>query len=598
MVLLSPVALALLALAVPVVLLYLLNRRPRERPVSSTFLWRRLAQPLNQQVRKRRARPNPLLLLTLLALAALVLALAQPAVLGARTLDGDLILVIDRSYAMQAHDVAPSRFAAAMHRARSLVDGLPPGRTATVIVMDAEPQVVTADNPDRAAVDGMLARLQPGTGSPNFPAALRVASSLAQGAATRIVVLTDRASGITRVPPGTRVPIEIDRLGVSTRDVGISSFAASASGGAVEAVLRLRNQSSSPVATTVRLFADGQLADVRPVQVAANGSLIQVWSHLPKTVHALQALIASPDDLTLDRSAWAIVPRGARRVLLVAGNDDFLRAALSLDPSIHLTVISRGQYDAARTAGEDLAVFDGFRPPSMPPVATLLVAPPPGRLGPLTLTAAAVPTGSFQPSRSPLLRYVDLSQVHLGMVRRAVFPSSLAPILRLGSLPVILDGTLEGRRTAVLLFDPLRSDWPLRTSFPILIHALTSHLAPPVVPPSLNLGQSVTIAPPYGVSDAAVTEPTGAVLRLRVPATLTPSLPGIYTVHVAGSTAAVAVNVIAPTLEATSGPAVLRFAGASAGMRQASPITADLTWPLVLAAALLLSAEWVLAARR
>lgn len=596
MTLLSPTVLVLAALAIPVVLFYLVHRRPQQRVVSSTVVWRLLDQPLPHQMQQRHSRFNPLLLLTLLALAALVLALAQPAVLGARTLDGDLVLIVDRSYAMQAHDVLPSRFSAAIRQARALADRIPPDGTVTVIAMDAHPRVVTARNGDRAAIGRILDTLQPGTGMPNLPAALRLAASLDRGTMAHAVVLTDRASGISQAPPAG-MPVEIDRLGGATRDAGVESLAATLSHHDVDVVLRLRNQSPAPLSTTIRLAADGQLADVRPVRIAAGGTLTQVWTHLPATIHTLHATVVTTDDLALDRSAWAVVPHIVRRVLLVGDADYFLRAALALDPSVHLTVLPPGRYAPRRAAGEDLVVFDGLLPPALPPAAALLVAPPAGRLGTLRLAGSVAPDGPLQHGASPVLRYLDLSQVHLGALRRAALPARLPALLRAGSRPVIAAGLLNGRRAAVLLFDPQRSDWPLRPSFPILIHALVRDLSPPLVPAAGRVGRPLTIAPRFGVSDAAVIAPNGTVHHLRVPGTFTPQQPGLYTVRAAGVTAAVAVDVTAPTLQPVAGRAVLR-SGSTAHLPTTAPVIATLTWPLVLAGILLLSAEWVLAARQ
>ena len=110
---LSPLALSLFALSVPLVLLYFLKVRRRERDgVEPAALERR---------RCATARPRPSssacsairsLLLQLLALLALALALAT----GSATVMGQgarkVVVVLDTSASMKARDVSPSRFEA------------------------------------------------------------------------------------------------------------------------------------------------------------------------------------------------------------------------------------------------------------------------------------------------------------------------------------------------------------------------------------------------------------------------------------------------------------------------------------------------------
>ena len=108
--LLAPLALAFGLLAAPIVAMYLLRLRRKERRVSSTFLWREVLRDLEANAPWQRLRPNLLLLLQLLALAALVLALSRPYLTQASDIDGDLLLILDASASMRATDVAPSRF--------------------------------------------------------------------------------------------------------------------------------------------------------------------------------------------------------------------------------------------------------------------------------------------------------------------------------------------------------------------------------------------------------------------------------------------------------------------------------------------------------
>jgi len=141
--LLTPLALGLSALAVPIVLMYVLKLRRQEHIVPSTFLWRQALEDIQANAPWQRLRFNILLLLQLLALAALVLALAGPAYSRSHVILGDLVVIVDESYAMQAHDVAPSRFAAAVSRAHVLAGELGGSGVMSVIGMGAQPHLTS-----------------------------------------------------------------------------------------------------------------------------------------------------------------------------------------------------------------------------------------------------------------------------------------------------------------------------------------------------------------------------------------------------------------------------------------------------------------------
>ena len=132
---LSPLALSLFALSVPLVLLYFLKVRRRERTVSSLLLWSTALRDREASTFFQRLHRDPLLLLQLLALLALALALARPVATvmgqGARK----VVVVLDTSASMKAQDVSPSRFEVARAGALSLVRGL--GEGAEVMVIEA-----------------------------------------------------------------------------------------------------------------------------------------------------------------------------------------------------------------------------------------------------------------------------------------------------------------------------------------------------------------------------------------------------------------------------------------------------------------------------
>jgi hypothetical protein len=132
---LSPWALLLAGLTLPLILLYFLKVRRQLYRVSSVMLWVPSRREQRAAAWFQRLKFDPLLLLQILALLLLTLALARP-IIPVRGRSADrVVLVVDTSASMQARDVAPTRFHAAQARAAALVDEAGPG--AEVMVIEA-----------------------------------------------------------------------------------------------------------------------------------------------------------------------------------------------------------------------------------------------------------------------------------------------------------------------------------------------------------------------------------------------------------------------------------------------------------------------------
>jgi hypothetical protein len=630
MTLLTPLALALAGLAVPIILMYILKLRRKQHLVSSTLLWQRALDDVQANAPWQRLRPSMLLLLQLLALLALVLALAGPAYTSSRHVAGDVILIVDESYGMQAHDVAPSRFAAALSQAHSLAGNLPGGNVASVIGMSAQPRLAIAESSDGGAIGRAIDGLRPGISAPNFLGALSLAASLARsGERTRVVVLTSRESGISSLPLRAPFPVEIVRIGSPTlHDLGITAFSGARSGATVRALVRIGNFGGATESSDLNLFVDGQLADVRPVQVAPGKQETLFWTDLPGSARALQVRLAHADDVDADKSAWAVTGSvGPQRVLLVTRADYFVETALSLDPAVSVVTVAPAAYRDSLVHGYDLVVFDGTLPRTLPAMPVLLLSPPAGRTrlpgGGTIVLGRFVPGSGIAQSASPagpspgvptgILRYVDLSDVHIGRSRKATLPGWIQPVASgAAGAPLLAAGENNGRRLALTTFSLQESDWPLRISFPILIQNLLRYVAPAFAPgaTALDAGQTIQLTPPPGTAEIRVLRPDGTVSTLPArPGTgFAPfagtAQTGIYTATAVGSGRPISVRFAVNFLPARPAPAsgppdeTLGAATSNPGSSSTASIPTNIGWAFALAFLLLLSAEWWFAFRR
>src|SRR6185369_6069701 len=118
---LSPLALALAGLSVPLLLLYFLKVRRREMPVSSLLLWDPALRDREASTFFQRLQRDPLLILQILALLALTAALARPAITVSGQGNKRVAIVMDSSASMKATDVGPSRFVQAQREALGLL---------------------------------------------------------------------------------------------------------------------------------------------------------------------------------------------------------------------------------------------------------------------------------------------------------------------------------------------------------------------------------------------------------------------------------------------------------------------------------------------
>ena len=107
--------------------------------------------------------------------------------------------------------------------------------------------------------------------------------------------------------------------------------------------------------------------------------------------------------------------------------------------------------------------------------------------------------------------------------------------------PLLYAGTRDGINSAVLAFEPRRSDLPLQVAFPILLANLTGELLGSSTGPSeaVDPGTPVELHIPAGAVGLTVIGPDGATTRMAPSSTARGSstvtfaatdLPGIYTV--------------------------------------------------------------------
>jgi hypothetical protein len=529
---LSPLALLGLLFAPVVLAMYLLKLRRDQQVVPSTLLWQRLLTDVEANAPWQRLRRSLLLLLQLLLVALLAILAARPFLERPAGLAGDVVVVIDTSASMGASDIPPDRLAEAKSKVLERLHDLPADGTVSVIAAGRTARVVVNGTTDigrvRAAIDGI--QVSPSTG--DLGDALNLANALAARAGdAEILVATDAALAIK---PTNRLDhkVSVIQVGRERRNQAIVALAvrAAPSGVTRSVFMSIANLDIEPATRRLELYTDGILFEAKDLASLRPQTRTEVViDDVPRDRSVIEVRLVDPqgrdggDALAVDDRAWAVVPPDRlRRILLVGPGDPYLETALTYLPNTELYGVTPDKYGPS-THPElfDLVIFEGSLPPELPHSAVLAIAPPAtSDLGEVvgTLTDPGIAT---LPADDPILRFVDLSSVHIGKATKLALPGWARSVIPgpQGS-PLLYTGELDGRRAAVMAFLPRSSDLPLQVAFPVLMSNLAGELLGGGAAPTqaLSPGDPVTIPLPAGATTINVTRPDGSVVELA-PAT-------------------------------------------------------------------------------
>ena len=551
----TPLALAGLIFIPAVIAMYMLKLRRDQAVVPSTLLWSRLLTDVEANAPWQRLRRSALLLLQLLLVVALVLLAARPFLERPAGLARDIVLVMDTSASMAATDVAPNRMAAARSAAIDALADLPTGGRVSVIAVDRSARIVVNDTADIGRVRQALDTIEPAASRGDLGDALELASKLAaRSGDAQILIATDAALATV---PTTKVdaPIKVLPVGRERKNQAIVALAVRTSPSAVtrSVFISVANLDIESAKRRIEVWGDDRLLEARDVTLDAQARSDVVIDDVPPDVAIVEVRLvgrdptsqAAPDQLAIDDRAWAVLPAAqARLVLLVGDGDPYLETALSYLPNVELYGVAPADYGPAseRTDGRkwDLTIFESTLPTTLPATPILAIAPPrTSALGVVSGTIADPGIGSLSPDE-PILRYVDLSTTHISQAQRLTTPD-WARIVIPGpkGAPLLYTGVRAGLPTAVLAFEPRRSDLPLQVAFPILLSNLTGELLGGSAAPTeaVSPGSPVNLTIPSGATGVTVTRPDGTTTELVASAAggssvsfVATDLTGIYTV--------------------------------------------------------------------
>ncbi len=606
---LSPLALALFALALPLVLLYFLKVRRRDRRVASVLLWDPSLRDREASAFFQRLQRDPLLILQLLALLALSLALARPAV----TIMGDgarkVVVVLDTSASMKARDVSPSRFEAARGAALGLVRRLSEGAEVMVIEAGVQPRVTAALARGRERALTAI-RIAQARDLPNrIVESVRTARALvAADPRAEIHVFTDGAFALPPGPEASDPRVRWVGVGRRSRNVGITNLSIRKSYfGSFDhqAFVSLVNYTAEPQTFTFTLELDRQPIAEKQVTLepSVRRAVVLPFSH--GGGGTVTARLQIDDDLAVDDVAYAVLPPPRKiAVLLVSSGNLFLEKVLRTDPQVSLEVRTPDQY-AGGMAEADVVVLDSVTPPRVGAGRFVFVNTVPPDVPLEVLGKIERPTIMDWDRAHPVMRHVEFAKVAIEDALRVRPLAAGRPLVEAVGGPLIYALEEPDRKALFLGFDLFKTDLPLRIAFPLILSNGLRWLHPAGLDQAslqLAAGQPILLPVAHGVTSVTVTTPSGRTVKAPITRgvvsfTETDEV-GVYSLATARGETRVAINL----MDADESNLLPRPLPAAAGLAAAAPAPIPIQrelWPLfVLLAVALLAAEGLLYWRR
>jgi uncharacterized membrane protein len=606
---LSPLAFALVGLTVPLVLLYFLKVRRRERRISSLLLWSSEKRDREASAFFQRLQRDPLIVLQILALLMLATALARPTVTvmghGARK----VVVVLDTSASMKARDVSPSRFARAQAEAAGLVSRLGEGAEVMVIEAGVQPKVAAALGRDRDRALGAIASGQARDLPNRVAEAVRTARALvASDPAAEIYVFTDGVGPLGAEAERKDSRIRWMGVGRGGRNVGITDLAVRKTYyGAFDyqAFASLVNYTPDTQDFTFSLDIDDKPIAEKSVTLEPNvrRSVVLPFSHTGGGT--VSARLRINDDLASDNAAYAVLPPPKKiAVALVSSGNLFLEKALKTDPQVALEVKSPDQYQGGM-ADADVVILDSVHVPRVGPGRFVFVNAVPGDV-PIEVMGRLERPAIMDWDRNHLvMRHVDLAKVVIEDAARIRPLAAGRPLVEAIGSPLIYALEEQDRRAIFVGFDLFKTDFPLRVAFPLILSNSLRWLHPSTADQAslqFAAGQPILLPVPHGVSAATVTLPSGRSVKAQITRGMVSFSEteevGVYSLSTPKGETKIAVN-LTDADESNLAPRPLPAPPAAAGVATTPvPVQREL-WPLfVLLALALLLVEGLLYWRR
>jgi len=461
-----------LALAIPVLLLYILKIRLRRQQVPTLLFWDQLFDEKKPRAWWQRLRHLLSLLLQFAFLALVVSALVDPLWSWQREQARRIVLVVDNSASMRAAEAeGTTRLDEAKQAAASLVQSLRSEDRMAVLSTAGRPEVVIGMTDHQRSLLDAISGI-PATDGPTAVAAAVTAAErlLADYEHGEILVITDGCfDDLEALKANPRVTLY--GVGSNQDNVAITRYQVRRSlldAVGYQVLIDVTNFSDSEKQCRVELTLGEELVDVLPLDLKPGETVSRFVDHTSATGGELHAKLDVLDALGTDNHALAVLPeRMPVRVQLVTQGNLFLKGVLESIPLVDLQITSEAP-SVAPPGG--ILVLDKFVPAQLPSGRVVVVDPQTATDAWTLGEPLAQPIVAKVDKQSPLVQHVRLDNVLFPGARQMTFTGEAEPLIQ-----DPLDGPLfarlkrPGGDAVVLACNLEQGDLPLRIAFPVLM---------------------------------------------------------------------------------------------------------------------------------
>lgn len=467
----APIALAWAALAVPIIVFYILKVRLRRVPVSTTMFWQQIFEDKPPRSIWETLKHLLSLLVQITLLLLLVTALTEPyfswELLAARK----VVLVVDNSGSLRATDVSPNRFSQAIEQGLRSIDGMRFHDQMAIIVAGTEPNVACGMTGHLRTLKNALTSIPQSDGPTHLKEAVELGQRLiGDHAHGKVIVLTDGCStDAEEVSQNPKVQMQL--VGKSSPNVGITRFQVRRSlldSLGYEILMEVLNASDEPVECRLEIELNEKTVDVIPLKLKPG----QKWNHtLEKTSiqggHLVGKLLHD-DPLPIDNQAWAILPtREVQPVIIVTSGNLFLQKVFEANALMSVQVTKELPSSIPLNT---LLVLHRQVPSTLPP-GNILVIDPQGECDLWELgSEIPAPLITQQSKTSPVMTHVKLDNVQMPTAQQMKFRGAVEVLA--GSVsgdPIFAAINRPAGKVLVLSANLDEGDLAFRTAFPILV---------------------------------------------------------------------------------------------------------------------------------
>lgn len=493
----APLAFGLLALAAPIVVLYVLKVRRRRVTVPYLRLWEELVVETRARSLFQRLKRIFSLLLQLAILALLAFSLAQPAFELSSVKKESIVVLLDTSASMLTLEGEgaehQTRFDLMLERAREIVDDRSFEDEMMIVAVSDRVEVLTSFNRNTLRLREALERVEPTNRSLDVQRAYAFAHEVTRDREHPVILfVSDGAGGavakVVEKAAEEGAAASLVPIGEARANVGVTRFAArkntSLGTDYVLAVFENFGDEPAEVRYELQVKQSGEAsrtAKVMDVRLAPGEKHQEEWQLSLSTGATLRFTVAADGDrLAADDEAWAIVrPTRLRKVVLVAPDPELARSFFGEAFFAMGEVISKDTFVVA-TAGyaelsdeerrADVTIVLDELPPALPERGNLILmnTPLPDFL-PATAQGVDPEPTVWDWDREHLLnRYLEYRDLPLPQAR-IVHLSGGDALVESFEGPLIAAFESADRRVVYVAFDMLAELFPFRLAFPMLL---------------------------------------------------------------------------------------------------------------------------------